>query len=265
MQHELDVRICPVFRYQDAPRAIEWLGRAFGFTVHELHKMPNGDVAHAELRYGAGAIAISSAGAADAANPWTMVRQGLYVVVPDVDAVFSRAQAAHAVIAQPPRDTDYGAREGSLRDSGGHLWSFGTYPAGVAGAEPTLFVDLHYEDGPRAITFLESAFGFTPGLKVEGPGGVIEHAELWLGHQPIMLSSTPLRAGHWNGHVQCACVWVEDVDDHHARAVSAGATILAAPHVTSYGAVAYYATDCERFVWGFSTYRPTRADARATS
>ena len=45
-----DARISPVFRYADAPAAIDWLVRAYGFIRHEIHHTPEGGIAHAELR-----------------------------------------------------------------------------------------------------------------------------------------------------------------------------------------------------------------------
>lgn len=259
MQHDVETRICPVLRYRQAPTAIDWLVRAFGFSVHERHNAPNGDVMHAELRYGAGAIGLSTAGAVDPANPWTTVRHGLYVVTHAVDQVVKTAAAGGALIVQPPNDTSYGAREASMRDPGGHLWSVGTYPMGIAGAEPTLFVGLHYADGPQALSFLERALGFHRGLTVATRPGVIDHAELSLGHHWVMVSSLPTSSGHWHGQAQCTHVWVDDVDDHHARAASVGATIIEPPHDTPYRARTYYAADGEGFVWSFGTYRPTRA------
>ena len=66
-------------------------------------------------------------GPADPGNPWSTTRQGIYVRVDDVDAHHARAKAAGAEIVRPLADTDYGAREYSVRDLEGNLWSFGTY------------------------------------------------------------------------------------------------------------------------------------------
>ena len=53
--------IFPALRYDDAPAAIEWLGRAFGFETHFEVPGPDGSIAHAELRLGAGMIMLGSA------------------------------------------------------------------------------------------------------------------------------------------------------------------------------------------------------------
>ena len=117
----------PAFKYQDAPAAIDWLERAFGFTRQGVHRGEDGTVVHAELKLGTGVIMLGSMVPPDPANPWSAAAQGLYVYVPDVDAHYARAKAAGAVIVRELADTPYGSREYSAQDPGGNLWSFGTY------------------------------------------------------------------------------------------------------------------------------------------
>ncbi|MGH6895095.1 MAG: VOC family protein [Geminicoccaceae bacterium] len=120
--------IFPAIRYRDAPAAIEWLAKAFGFEKHFVAPADNGRVDHAELQIGAGMVMLNSKGDPQATtNPWDQVDQGIYVCISDVDAHYTRAKAAGAEIVRELQDTDYGAREYSVRDLEGHLWSFGTY------------------------------------------------------------------------------------------------------------------------------------------
>jgi uncharacterized glyoxalase superfamily protein PhnB len=249
-----EATISPVFRYNDADAAMAWLAGAFGFSTHEVHKTPAGEVVHGEMRFGASGIGISTAGPVVPGNPWSEVRLGIYVCLQQVDPFFSRAERAGARVAQALNDTSYGAREGSLRDPGGHLWSVGTYPIGAADGSRSLFTALHYTDGPAAAAFLREAFGFAPGLMVEAPG-VVHHGELRLGRDLLMISSSPKECGHWGVHAQCTCVLVDEPDAHFARATAAGATVLQPPQDTPYGARGYYVQDPEGFVWGFSNYR----------
>ena len=58
--------------------------------------------------------------------------RGVYVVVPDADAVHARAVAAAAEIIRPVQDTPYGSREFAVKDPEGHSWSVGTYDPWVA-------------------------------------------------------------------------------------------------------------------------------------
>lgn len=251
-----DARICPVFRYLDAAAAIRWLARAFGFEPHVEFAGPDGTIAHAELRMGGDAIGVSSATAPVDGNPWSHVREGLYVSLDGVDAHHDRARAAGADIVMPLRDLEYGSREFSARDPGGHLWGVGTYRMASGQGAPVIAAGLHYDDGPGAVAWLVRAFGFQPVLEVPGPGGTIAHAELRLGASVLMLGSTPREAGSWGDRGQSTSVTVEDPDSAFVRAEAAGATVVQRPHDTPYGARACVVRDPEGFLWGLSDYRP---------
>jgi uncharacterized glyoxalase superfamily protein PhnB len=119
--------IFPALKYDDAPAAIDWLGKAFGFSKHMVVPNESGGIAHAELRIGGAMIMLGSPGKPDPANPWTTERYGTYVQIGDIEEHYARAVAAGAKIERPLADTPYGAREYTARDPGGHLWSFGTY------------------------------------------------------------------------------------------------------------------------------------------
>ena len=246
--------IYPVARYDDAPAAIEFLQRAFGFATRAVFEGPGGTVAHAELTFGNGAVGLSSAGPVDPANVWTTVRDGVYAAIDDVDAHHARAVAAGAPIERPLKDTDYGSREYTARDPEGRLWSFGTYAMSEGEGPATFIPELRYADPRAALTFLEASFGLQPGLVVPDGGG-IAHAELWLGDAVLMVSGN----GHpdnWGDQRQCTQVFVADPDAHAAQAQAAGATIVRPVADASYGARGYLATDPEGFLWGFSNYRP---------
>jgi uncharacterized glyoxalase superfamily protein PhnB len=123
--------IFPALRYRDADAAIAWLKDVFGFEERAVHRGEDGVVHHAELRLGAGMIMLGQhrpdawAGRAEP-NPEASP-QGIYVVVPDVDAHCERARAGGAEIFRELVDEDYGSREYSARDLEGNRWSFGTY------------------------------------------------------------------------------------------------------------------------------------------
>jgi uncharacterized glyoxalase superfamily protein PhnB len=256
MTRDARSNIFPVLRYRDARAAIDWLVGAFGFETKEVHEGPDGSIAHAELRFGPGVLGLSSAATTPGSNPWTTVRQGVYARVADVDAHHDRARAAGADVVMPPTDLDYGSREYSARDLGGHLWGFGTYDMGEAPGEQNLFVGLHYPDGPAALDWLQKAFGLVKTLEVPGPDGSILHAELRFGDGVLMMGSAPHDQGFWGDDRQCLSVRLDDPDAHHARAKAAGASIVQGPQDTPYGARGYFVRDLEGFLWGFSTYRP---------
>ena len=115
---------------------------------------------------------------------------------------------------------------------------------------------LLYEDGASAIDFLTSAFGFEEVMRFEGESGVVEHAELRLGDDSIMLSGavpdyeSPKTAGHYTALVH---VYVDDVDAHFERAKAAGAEIVQEPADQDYGDRRYDAKDPEGHFWSFAT------------
>ena len=252
--------IFPALRYKDAHAAIDWLIRVFGFEKQGLFEAPDGSVAHAELSFGAGGISINSAGPADPKNPWSAVRQGLYIVVTDPDASHARAKDAGAEIVQPLRDLDYGSREFSARDLDGHLWGFGTYDMTKTPGEPTIVSDVRYRNGRAAMTWLEKAFGFRKTFEVPGPDGPLVHGEMKLGDGAIYVEETPADPKHaalWGDDTHAFQVHLADPDAHHARAKAGGATIVSEPASTAW-ARSYCARDPEGFLWGFTTYRPAQ-------
>jgi uncharacterized glyoxalase superfamily protein PhnB len=129
--------IIPALRYKDAPKAIDFLCKAFGFERQAVYPDPDDPsiIMHAQLidrgnlimlgsgtdseyQSKAGIKSVAQAGGA------TM---GLYVTVDDVDSHAERARAAGAEIFLEPVDQDYGGRGYSCRDPEGNVWSFGNY------------------------------------------------------------------------------------------------------------------------------------------
>ncbi len=135
--------IFPELVYDDAPAALEWLSRAFGFVKGEVIDGPNGTIAHAEMHLGSGTIMPKSPMAETEfrmKSPRALggINQCIYVTVDDPDAHYAHAKAAGAEILMEPFDTDYGARNYNARDPEGHLWSFGTYsPCGGSAEDKT--------------------------------------------------------------------------------------------------------------------------------
>jgi uncharacterized glyoxalase superfamily protein PhnB len=126
--------VIPCLRYRDAPAAIEWLCRAFGFEKHLVVPNQDGTIAHAQLSFGNGMIMLGSVVESEFGRLMKQPdeiggaeTQTAYVIVSDADAVYARAKAAGATIVVEIKDEDYGGRGFTCRDPEGHLWSFGTY------------------------------------------------------------------------------------------------------------------------------------------
>jgi uncharacterized glyoxalase superfamily protein PhnB len=124
----------PCLSYNDAPAAIEWLARAFGFVKRAVYPGPDGTVAHAEMSFGSGVIMLGSPRPEKnwvSAKDLPAVNQTIYVVVDDPNAHYERAKAAGAEIVIELKDEDYGSRGYTARDPEGNYWSFGTYRPGA--------------------------------------------------------------------------------------------------------------------------------------
>ncbi|HKU43104.1 MAG TPA: VOC family protein [Polyangiales bacterium] len=134
---------------------------------------------------------------------------------------------------------------------------------------PRITSSVFYEDASAAIDWLCRVFGFEVRLKVEGENGRIEHSELTFGDGLMSVSSTggsshrkdnplpgksPRALGGAN--TQMLCVYLDDVDAHHARVVRAGARVIDPPTTNDYGEEywsdrSYRVEDLEGHTWFF--------------
>jgi uncharacterized glyoxalase superfamily protein PhnB len=129
-------RISSSLIYDDANKAIEWLGKAFGFTVRLKVEDEKGGVAHSELTFGDGVIMVSSAKDAGARGLYKspqslggVLTHSLMVYVDDIEAHHARAAAAGAKITAAVEMHDYGPEYWADRSYGaldleGHSWWF---------------------------------------------------------------------------------------------------------------------------------------------
>lgn len=134
--------IFPKLYYNDAPAALEWLVRVYGFTTRLVVPDGNGKIIHAELSFGGGAIMLGSARPeAGLSSPQDLsgLNQMNSVYVADPDAHYAHTVAAGAEIINPLYDAVQGLGY-ETKDLEGHVWSFGNYRPGVAwsdASEPT--------------------------------------------------------------------------------------------------------------------------------
>src|SRR4030081_2767260 len=115
----------------------------------------------------------------------------------------------------------------------------------MATTYPDVIPMIAYEDGPKAMDWLSSAFGFKERTRMLGKDGRLSHGEMEAGDGVIMLA-TPSpdyeAPRHHREHCEQARRWsevpwivdgvlvsVDDVDPHPARARDAGAGILSEP------------------------------------
>ncbi|MFN0146017.1 MAG: VOC family protein [Dehalococcoidia bacterium] len=129
--------ISPGLFYRDAPAAIEWLGRAFGFDAVLVVPGEAGEVAHAELKLGDAFVMLSSEmpdRRYESPSGGTSIHQYVNIATADVKPLYDRAVAAGATVVHPYEAKDYGGHGFTVRDPEGHEWSVGSYqPGGYQG------------------------------------------------------------------------------------------------------------------------------------
>ena len=126
--------------------------------------------------------------------------------------------------------------------------------------QPTIIPQVPYQDVSGALAFLERAFGFReiPQARVESKDGTVGHAMMEFGDGVIGIggqgghgSVSPKSAGVESQYIS---VYVDDVDAHHQRAVTAGARIAAGLRDYFWGHEGhrtYEAFDTEGHRWRF--------------
>lgn len=126
--------VYPTLTYDDAPAAIEWLCRAFGFARRLVVPGSDDRIKHSELTLGSVVIMVSSPKQEfDRVSPRRLpgLGQGLIFRVDDPDAHYRRAKAEGAEILQELTDHEYGSRGYMARYPEGHVWYFATYRPGA--------------------------------------------------------------------------------------------------------------------------------------
>jgi PhnB protein len=115
---------------------------------------------------------------------------------------------------------------------------------------------LYYDDVAAGIEWLASAYGFQERFRLDGPSGVVLHAEVYLGEGRVMLGNVgPRNAGPRPNSVRSGVyVFVDDVDAHYERARAAGALIVSEPVDQPFGDRLYMTTDNEGHEWYFAQH-----------
>jgi uncharacterized glyoxalase superfamily protein PhnB len=123
--------------------------------------------------------------------------------------------------------------------------------------QQNVFPTFRYEDARAAIAWLKDTLGFKELAVMEGDGGSIEHAELVIAGNVIMLGSARSETEDRFATSRCVTyVTIEDVDAHYERAVAAGAKVEMEIVDQPYGSRDYAVSDPEGNIWSFGTYRP---------
>jgi len=141
----------------------------------------------------------------------------------------------------------------------------------MATTYPDVIPMIAYENGPAAMDWLSSAFGFTERTRMLGQDGRLSHGEMQAGDGVVMLASptpdyqaprhhrdTCQPAKRWSAVpyiVDGVLVYVDDVDAHFAQAKRRGASIITEVEADRYGK-RYRAEDLEGHRWMFMERAP---------
>jgi uncharacterized glyoxalase superfamily protein PhnB len=125
---------------------------------------------------------------------------------------------------------------------------------------------IAYENGPAAMDWLATAFGFNERARMVSDAGVLSHGEMEAGGGIVMMATpssnyqAPRRhrescaaAAKWSEVpyiVDGVLVLVDDIDSHCERARAAGAMILTEPETSPRGR-SYRVEDLEGHRWMF--------------
>ena len=124
-------------------------------------------------------------------------------------------------------------------------------------SQQNIFPTFRYRDAKAAIGWLRDTIGFEELSVMEGEGGTIEHAELVIADNVIMLGSSHSQTEDRFETSRCVTyIVIEEVDAHYEHARSAGAKVEMEPTDQPYGSRDYAVSDLEGNVWSFGTYRP---------
>jgi PhnB protein len=130
--------VTPYLAVRDAKAALGFYARAFGAELVLELDMPDGKVAHAEIRIGDSILMLSEENP-DWGNRSPQALGGspvsLMIYVPDADAAFARALAAGAEQVRPVEDQFYGDRSGTLKDPYGYQWTLAMHIEDVSEEE----------------------------------------------------------------------------------------------------------------------------------
>ena len=130
--------VTPYLTLRDARSALDFYARAFGAQQVLKLDMPDGSIAHAEIRIGDSILMMSEENP-DWGNRSPQALNGspvqLMIYLPDADAAFARALAAGATEVRPVEDQFYGDRAGVLKDPYGYQWTLATHVEDVSTEE----------------------------------------------------------------------------------------------------------------------------------
>jgi len=128
---ERSYALIPYLTVRNLQAAVAFYSKAFGFERQEMAGPPGSDPIFASMAYqGQTVLMLSPQHEDDQDGMEAPTSSGqppplnLYLYCENVDALFSRAQAAGAQVKSPPTDMPWGDRVAQLIDPDGYFWTF---------------------------------------------------------------------------------------------------------------------------------------------
>lgn len=113
--------VIPVLVYPNVREAVAWLTGTFGF----VERTRIGESHRAQMSIGTnGAVIIADVRGEQQPPQQGSVSHVIKVRVEDAAAQYELARAHGARVLEPPTDHEYGEREFTVEDIGGHRWQF---------------------------------------------------------------------------------------------------------------------------------------------
>ncbi len=130
--------LSPYMTVRNGQKSLEFYAAAFGFkSTGQVMRNDAGEVMHAGMRLGQAAIMFAPQGMSSAmrapADSGAPDSLSLYIYVPDVDRLATRAERAGATVLQKPADQFWGDRIAIFKDPDGYHWTFAT---NIGGFDP---------------------------------------------------------------------------------------------------------------------------------
>ena len=125
---------------------------------------------------------------------------------------------------------------------------------------PRITPHLFYDDVAAAIDWLGKAFGFEVRLRMTDKNGGVVHGEMEFADSLIMLGLTTENEAWesprtFDGRIsQRLYIFVDNIDAHYERALSAGAKIIHEPADQFWGDRVYECIDPEGHRWKFAQH-----------
>ncbi|NMP16684.1 VOC family protein [Thalassotalea sp. Y01] len=122
--------ITPYLVCNGAEKAVEFYQQAFNAQLVLRLDMPDGRIAHAEIKIGDSHIMLTNEHPEMGfVSPETLGGAGVSLMLygDDCDAMFAQAISAGATELRPLTDQFYGDRTAIVKDPFGHVWTIGTH------------------------------------------------------------------------------------------------------------------------------------------